>query len=96
MQIDEGMCGPYKVHTKKKMNENTDLKKNHVSSSNNDTSSSDSSTCDNANSDSFDGELDVKMPAIATKRNSLTVKQSDTVQIDVPEDSDESGSASLL
>ena len=90
------MCGPYKVRTKKKFNENNDLKKNHVSPSNNDTSSSDSSTCDNENSDSFNGEVNVKMPANVMKRDSLTVKQSDTVQIDVPEDSDDSGSASLL
>ena len=62
-----------------------------MSPSNNDTSSSsDSSTCDNVNSNLFDDELDVKMPAIVTKKDSLKAKQSDAVQIDVPEDSDDS------
>ena len=81
---------------KKKMKEDITEKKNHVSLSNNDTSSSNSSTCDNENSNLFDKELDVKMPAIASKNDSSMMKESDAVHINVPEDSDKSGSASLL
>ena len=78
------------------MKEDITEKKNHVSLSNNDTSSSNSSTCDNENSNLFDDKLDVKMPAIASKKDFLMTKESDAVQIDVPEDSEDSGSASLL
>ena len=72
------------------MKENITEKKNHVSLSNNDTSSSDISTYDNENSNLFDDKLDVKMPAIASKKDSLMTKESDVVQINVPEDSDDS------
>ena len=63
---------------------------------NNDSSSSDSLTCNNENSILTDNEFNMKMPAVVRKKSSLTTKVSDTVKIDVPEDSDGSGSASLL
>ena len=63
---------------------------------NNDSSSSDSSTCNNEDSIPTDDEFNLKMPAVVRKKSSLTTKVSDTVRIDVPEDSDGSGSASLL
>ena len=82
---------------KKKMKEDITEENNHVSLSNNDTSSSsDSSTCDNENSKMFDEDLDMKMPAIESKKKTSIMKQSDAVHMNVPEDSDDSGSASLL
>ena len=79
------------------MKEDITEENNHVSLSNNDTSSSsDSSTCDNENSKMFDEDLDMKIPAIESKKKTSTMKQSDAVHMNVPEDSDDSGSASLL
>ncbi len=61
-----------------------------------DTSSSNSRTSDNENSSLSDDAINMKMPAVVRNESSLTTQESDTVQIDVPRDSDGSGSASLL
>ena len=83
------------MHSKKVSKKNI-VKKNYVTLTNNDSSNSDSSTCNNENSILFDSEFNMKMPSVVRKKSSLTTKVSDTVKIDVPEDSDGSGSVSLL
>ena len=61
-----------------------------------DTDSSNSRTSDNENYSLSDDAINTKMPAVVRKKSSLMTKESDTVQIDVPVDSDGSGSVSLL
>ena len=61
-----------------------------------DTGSSNSRTSDDENSCLSDDVINMKMPAVVRKKSSLTTQESDTVQIDVPGDSDGSGSVSLL
>ena len=43
-----------------------------------------------------DDRVNMKMPAVVRKKSSLTTNVRDMVKIDVPEDSDGSGSASLF
>ena len=71
-------------------------KKNHVTLTYNDGSSSDSSTFNNENSILTDDEFNMKIPLVVRKKSSLTTNVRDMVKIDVPEDSDGSGSTSLL
>ena len=90
------MCGPYQVCTQRKYGRKHGRKKNHVTPANIDTDSSNSRTSDNENYSLSDDAINTKMPAVVRKKSSLMTKESDTVQIDVPVDSDGSGSVSLL
>ena len=81
-----------KLKWKKKMEEN----KNHVTLTKIESGSSNSTSSDNENISLSDDGMNMKMRAVVRKKFSLTEQESDTVKIDVPRDSDGSGSVSLL
>ena len=81
------MCGLYQICTQRKYGRKHGRKKIHVTLTNAESGSSNSTSSDNENSSLSDEGMNMKMPAVARKKSSLTEQESDTVQIDIPGDS---------